>query len=93
MKTAEPAAGAPVPRDSGREATPLDPNRAGSAAFEALPGVGPVLAQRIVEERERSGPFRSPEDLLRVRGIGPSTLRRLRPYLRFETEAGRGSGS
>ena len=46
-------------------------NRASARDLEALPGVGPALAKRIVEERERSGPFRSPRDLLRVKGIGP----------------------
>jgi competence protein ComEA len=46
-------------------------NRASAQDLEALPGIGPSLAKRIVEERERAGPFRSPRDLLRVRGIGP----------------------
>jgi competence ComEA-like helix-hairpin-helix protein len=46
-------------------------NRASGRDLEALPGIGPSLAKRIVEEREKSGPFRSPRDLLRVKGIGP----------------------
>ncbi len=46
-------------------------NRASALDLEALPGVGPALAKRIVEEREKAGPFRSPRDLLRVKGIGP----------------------
>jgi len=44
----------------------------------ALPGIGPVLARRIVEGR----PYARVEDLLKVKGIGPATLERLRPYLR-----------
>jgi competence ComEA-like helix-hairpin-helix protein len=46
-------------------------NRASARDLEALPGIGPSLAKRIVEEREKAGPFRSPRDLLRVKGIGP----------------------
>lgn len=52
-------------------AGPIDPNRATAAELDRLPGVGPSLAARIVEERERS-PFRTVGDLTRVRGIGPS---------------------
>lgn len=69
---------------SGPGSTPIDPNRATLESFMELPGVGPVLARRILEDRSRNGPYRRAEDLLRVAGIGPATLRRLRPYLRFE---------
>jgi len=43
--------------------------------------VGPVLAERILEDRKRNGPFRSVEDLRRVKGIGEKTLERLRPHV------------
>ncbi|MDX1449619.1 MAG: ComEA family DNA-binding protein [Acidimicrobiia bacterium] len=56
-------------------------NRADAAALEALPGVGPVLAARIVSHREAHGPYRTPEDLLDVSGIGESILARLRPHI------------
>jgi competence ComEA-like helix-hairpin-helix protein len=46
-------------------------NRASARDLEALPGIGPSLAERIVEERKKAGPFRSPRDLVRVKGIGP----------------------
>jgi competence protein ComEA len=36
-----------------------------------LPGVGPATAQKIVDDREANGPFATPEDLMRVPGIGP----------------------
>jgi competence ComEA-like helix-hairpin-helix protein len=52
-------------------AGPIDPNTATAAELDRLPGVGPSLAARIVEERERA-PFRTVGDLTRVRGIGPS---------------------
>jgi competence protein ComEA len=50
----------------------LDLNTAGVAELDALPGIGPVLAQRIVEYRSRQGPFRSVEELDDVPGIGPA---------------------
>jgi competence ComEA-like helix-hairpin-helix protein len=60
----------------------IDLNRADAAALETLPGVGPVLAARIVAYRDSVGGLTSPEELLAVRGIGPATLERLRPRLR-----------
>ncbi len=51
-------------------------NRATAAELERLPGVGPALAGRIVAYREAHGPFRSPQDLLAVSGIGEKTLAR-----------------
>ena len=67
----------------------LDPNTATAEALTALPHLGPTLARRIVEARA-DGPFRSPDDIRRVRGIGPATLARIEPYLRIEavTEVG-----
>jgi competence ComEA-like helix-hairpin-helix protein len=57
---------------------PLDINRATVAELARLPGVGPGLAQRIFDERERRGRFDSPEGLRRVVGIGPKKLAALR---------------
>ncbi len=52
-------------------------NRATQAELEALPGIGPTLAQRIIAGR----PYRSIKDLDRVKGIGPKTLERLEKWL------------
>jgi competence protein ComEA len=62
-------------------AAPVDLNRASADDFRGLPGVGPVLARRIVEARRERGTFHRIEDLLAVRGIGPRLLERLRPHL------------
>jgi competence ComEA-like helix-hairpin-helix protein len=59
----------------------LDLNGADAQTLAALPGIGPALAGRIVAEREARGPFASPEDLLRVPGIGPGRLERIRPFV------------
>ena len=60
----------------------VDPNRDDARGLEALPGVGPRMAARILAARTVR-PFTGPDDLLRVRGIGPRTLARMRPYLIF----------
>ncbi len=62
---------------------PLDPNTATLDSLQLLPGVGPVLAGRIVAAREGGSVFRQPSDLLAVKGIGPASLARLTPFLRF----------
>ena len=49
----------------------VDINTATAAELEQLPGVGPATAQKIVDDREKNGPFAAPEDLMRVPGIGP----------------------
>lgn len=69
----------------------LDPDRASAAQLTRLPGIGPTLAARIVADRESRGPFRTPEALLRVSGIGPRTLERIRAYLIFNASAERES--
>lgn len=57
----------------------VDLNAADAAALEALPGVGPSTAQAIVAHREANGPFRSVDELIEVRGIGPAKLEQIRP--------------
>jgi competence protein ComEA len=59
----------------------VDVNSATWPELAQLPGIGETLARRIVDSREQDGPFSDPKDLRRVRGIGPKTLQRLRPYL------------
>jgi competence ComEA-like helix-hairpin-helix protein len=53
-------------------------NRATAEELTSLPGIGPHLAAAIVADRAQHGPYRKPEDLLRVRGIGPVVLERLK---------------
>lgn len=63
---------------TGGDARRVDLNRAGPEELERLPEVGPAIALRIVRSRERDGPFRTLEDLLRVPGIGPARLEAIR---------------
>lgn len=60
---------------------PLDLNRATLADLTQLPGVGPVLARRILETREAAGRFSAVDDLVTVRGLGRAKLERLRPFV------------
>jgi competence protein ComEA len=57
-------------------------NEADWPELAQLPGIGQTLAQRIVASREERGPFLDHSELRRVRGIGPKTLEKMRPYLR-----------
>lgn len=59
------------------------PNRANWVEWAQLPGLGEVLSKRIVEDCNQNGPFRTADDLLRVRGIGPKKLEAIRPFLDF----------
>ena len=64
----------------------IDPNTAGEEDLDRLPGVGPAVAGRIVQMRQDRGPFAEPRDLLSVRGVGPATLARITPYLKWSTQ-------
>jgi competence protein ComEA len=57
---------------------PVDINQAGVADLQALPGVGPALAERIVAYREAQGPFQSVDQLAEVKGIGAKKLETIR---------------
>lgn len=72
-----PAGSAPVATADDR----VDLNTADETALDALPGIGPVLAQRIVAHRE-DGPYTSVDELGDVSGIGPTLLERLRDLVR-----------
>jgi competence protein ComEA len=61
---------------------PLDINQASVADLSQVPGIGPKLAKGIVALRIRRGEFSKLESLCEVKGIGPATVTRLRPYLR-----------
>jgi competence ComEA-like helix-hairpin-helix protein len=58
-------------------------NDAGAGELESLPGIGRVLAGRIVEYRTRIGRFESLEELKRVNGIGDKLYQKIYPYLRM----------
>lgn len=61
-------------------------NNAGTTQLALLPRVGPSVAQRIVDYRKENGPFKKPEDLMLVQGIGEKTFQLLKPYVAVSGE-------
>ncbi|MFL5383725.1 MAG: ComEA family DNA-binding protein [Longimicrobiaceae bacterium] len=85
IEPAAPSSGfaeASAPPPGGGAGAVVDLNRASAEELRALPGIGPALAARIVAWRAAHGPFRSPDDLVQVPGIGSKTATRLRPLVR-----------
>ncbi len=69
---------APAARSTIEASTPVNLNTATMAQLETIPGVGPALAQRIVEYRQQSGGFKKIEELMNVRGIGEASFLKLK---------------
>ena len=60
----------------------VDLNNASVDELQGIPGIGKVMAQRIVAWRDEHGPFRRVEDLMKVKGVGEKTFDKLRPYVK-----------
>ena len=64
----------------------IDINRASWVEWAQLDGIGEKLARRIIEDRNEHGPFRSVDEIRRVRGLGPKVIDKLRPFLKCLVE-------
>lgn len=82
-----PALAAPQETRAATPAQVVNVNAASVAQFEALPGIGPSMAQRIVTYRDKNGPFKKLEDLMNVQGIGEKSFLKLRPFLTLGAQA------
>lgn len=71
----------PPPPVSASQSTLININTAPQTELESLPGIGPVLAQRIIDYRTTVGPFQTVDDLIEVSGIGAKTLDNLRALI------------
>jgi competence protein ComEA len=58
--------------------SPVNINTAGQSELERLPGIGPSLAKKILDFRQKNGPFKSPNDLMAVTGIGEKKFEQLK---------------
>ncbi len=67
--------------------TSVNINTAGVEELTSLPGIGPALAKRIVEYRTQHGPFKSVDDLVAVKGLGPKMLEKIRSRLSVDANA------
>lgn len=67
--------------DAKQEVAPVDVNSASVEELMSVPGIGQVVAQRIVEFREKNGPYKNIDELLKVQGIGEKSLAKLRDRL------------
>lgn len=75
------ATGVVEPKSQKAAAGVLDLNRASESELDKLPGIGPSKAKAIAEYRSKEGPFRTVEDLKKVKGIGDKTFETLKPYI------------
>lgn len=66
-----------------KESEKININSAGIDDIVRLPGIGPVLAQRIIAYRDSAGPYIEADDLLNVKGIGEKKLVKIKPHLEF----------
>jgi competence protein ComEA len=76
----------PSKKKMGLTGAAINVNQASATELQRLPRIGPVLSQRIIDERAKA-PFKSIDELRRVKGIGPKTLEGLRPYVTVETSS------
>jgi competence ComEA-like helix-hairpin-helix protein len=60
---------------------PVNINTANSAELQQVPGIGPATAEKILQMRKSYGAFKSVDDLLAIRGLGPKRLEKMRKYL------------
>jgi len=68
----------------------LNINTAGAADLEKLPGVGPAMAARIIEYRQKNGAFKKAEELMNVKGIGEKSFLALKPLITVTPPKGAG---
>ena len=71
-------------------AAPVNLNTATSEELQQVPGIGPVTAEKILQMRKAYGGFKSVDDLLAIKGIGPKRLEKMRKYLTVGKAASQG---
>lgn len=57
-------------------------NKAGSEELQTIRGIGPRIAERIIQYRDQNGPFKNPEDLAKVRGVGSAKLQKIKDQIK-----------
>jgi comEA protein len=67
----------------------INVNTAGLKELQKLPGIGPAYARRIIQYRKKSGAFKTSGDLLKIKGIGPATFEKMKPFISLKGGAGK----
>ena len=81
MAQASPQTPPATPASQTPQPAPLNLNTATKADLEKLPGVGPAMAQRILDYRQKIGGFKKAEELMNVQGIGEKSFLKLKPLV------------
>ena len=81
VEGASPVLGTPVPSVVASTTELVNINTASASDLDALPGIGPTTAQKIIDYREANGPFLSTQDIINVSGIGPGTYERIKDLI------------
>ena len=76
---------APVTKPAATAAAPVNLNTATAEQLATIPGVGPKMAERIIQYREKNGGFKKPEDLMNVQGVGEKSFLKMKPLISVTT--------
>ena len=72
---------APAPKPTATAAAPVNLNTATAEQLATIPGVGPKMAERIIDYRQKSGGFKKIEDLMNVSGVGEKSFLKMKPLI------------